>query len=69
MLGVVSNFDDRLERTLLAHRLRHYFDFIVTSVSARSEKPEAAIFHTALHIAKVGHVAISICLLAKNNWS
>ncbi|KAI0209874.1 Haloacid dehalogenase-like hydrolase domain-containing protein 3 [Lamellibrachia satsuma] len=60
-LGVVSNFDDRLEDTLLTHRLLHYFDFVVTTVSARSEKPDPAIFHAALDIAKIdpgdaGHV-------------
>ena len=54
-LGIVSNFDERLERTLLTHRLLHYFDFVVTTVSARSEKPDPAIFHTALDMAKVTH--------------
>jgi len=50
----VSNFDDRLERTLLSHSLLHFFDFVVTTVNSRSEKPDPAIFHAALTLAKVG---------------
>lgn len=70
-LGVVSNFDDRLERTLLSHSLLHYFDFVVTTVNTRSEKPDPAIFHAALALAQVdpgdaGHVGDN---LVEDYWA
>lgn len=49
-LGVVSNFDERLEKTLVVHDLAKYFDFLVTSVSVNVEKPDPAIFQHALKL-------------------
>lgn len=49
-LGVVSNFDERLEKTLVIHDLAKYFDFLVTSVSVNVEKPDPAIFRHALKL-------------------
>lgn len=64
-LGVVSNFDERLEKTLSAYKLDQYFDFVVTAVSAGTEKPDPAIFKHALSMsgmspAVAGHVGDDI---------
>ncbi|ELU07402.1 hypothetical protein CAPTEDRAFT_223262 [Capitella teleta] len=50
-LGVISNFDERLEKTLKTHNLKKYFDFIVSSVTSNVEKPDPRIFAHALQIA------------------
>ena len=47
-LGVVSNFDERLERILAQLSLRHYFQFVLTSVEAKCSKPDSNIFKQAL---------------------
>jgi len=52
-LGVVSNFDERLEKTLVVHDLAKYFDFLVTSVSVNVEKPDPAIFQHALRLSGI----------------
>lgn len=49
-LGVVSNFDERLAKTLAMHGLDGYFDFLVTSVAAGAEKPDPAIYRYALSL-------------------
>ena len=64
-IGVISNFDNRLSATLRKHDLLKYFDFVVTCVTAKYEKPDARIFKYALDIAKVdaedtGHVGDDI---------
>lgn len=48
-LGIVSNFDSTLSRTLQAHGLDKYFEFSVTSEETGKSKPDPAIFHKALH--------------------
>jgi REG-2-like HAD superfamily hydrolase len=60
-LGVISNFDERLEKTLKTHNLKKYFDFFVSAVAVNAEKPDPRIFHHALAIAGVrpeeaGHI-------------
>jgi REG-2-like HAD superfamily hydrolase len=60
-LGVVSNFDERLEKTLAVYKLDHYFDFLITSVNTKLEKPNPSIFQHALSISgmtadETGHV-------------
>ena len=60
-LGVISNFDERLEKTLKTHNLKKYFDFFVTAVSVNCEKPDPRIFEQALQIAgcrpdEAGHI-------------
>jgi putative hydrolase of the HAD superfamily len=47
-LGVVSNSDGRVEEALTAAGLRPYFDVVVDSMLAGVEKPDPAIFRTAL---------------------
>ncbi|XP_009634630.1 haloacid dehalogenase-like hydrolase domain-containing protein 3 [Egretta garzetta] len=52
-MGVVSNFDNRLENILTQCSLRHHFDFILTSEDAGFAKPDRRIFEKALHLAGV----------------
>lgn len=47
-LGIVSNYDERLETVLKAMELHHYFRFIITSYCAGFAKPDSRIFHLAL---------------------
>ena len=47
-LGVVSNYDSRLENVLRALELDHYFDVVVYSSAAGAAKPDPAIFEAAL---------------------
>ncbi|XP_074149761.1 haloacid dehalogenase-like hydrolase domain-containing protein 3 [Sminthopsis crassicaudata] len=52
-LGVISNFDRRLEDILAHCGLRKHFDFILTSESAGRAKPDPQIFYQALRLADV----------------
>ncbi|KAJ8876388.1 hypothetical protein PR048_020833 [Dryococelus australis] len=47
-LGVVSNFDSRLENVLESTDLIKYFDFVLGSYAVGHEKPSARIFNSAL---------------------
>jgi FMN phosphatase YigB (HAD superfamily) len=47
-LGIVSNYDGRLETVLKAMELHHYFRFIITSYCAGFVKPYSRIFDLAL---------------------
>ncbi|KAJ8379816.1 hypothetical protein SKAU_G00005940 [Synaphobranchus kaupii] len=47
-LGVVSNFDNRLEGILRSCGLLSHFSFLLTSETAGVAKPDPAIFHQAL---------------------
>jgi putative hydrolase of the HAD superfamily len=49
-LGVVSNSDGRVEEALVAAGLRAYFDVVVDSALVGVEKPDPAIFRTALAV-------------------
>jgi putative hydrolase of the HAD superfamily len=46
--GVLSNYDSRLDGVLDAFALRGLFDVVTYSAEAGWEKPDAAIFHTAV---------------------
>ena len=52
-LAVISNFDERLEDVLQSMDLLKYFDFLVTSVEAKHEKPAPEIFRYTLNKAGV----------------
>ncbi|XP_010189455.1 PREDICTED: haloacid dehalogenase-like hydrolase domain-containing protein 3 [Mesitornis unicolor] len=52
-MGVISNFDNRLENILTQCNLRHHFEFILTSESAGFAKPDRRIFKQALHLSGV----------------
>ncbi len=47
-LGIISNFDSRLEPLLAALGLANYFDSVTFSTAVGEAKPNAAIFHHAL---------------------
>mmetsp|Transcript_24753 Transcript_24753/g.33963 ORF Transcript_24753/g.33963 Transcript_24753/m.33963 type:complete len:426 (-) Transcript_24753:99-1376(-) len=49
-LGVIDNFDDRLDHILTVLGLRQYFDFVLTSRHTRSEKPAPDMFQQARQI-------------------
>lgn len=53
VLGVVSNWDSRLEDTLEAIGLAGRFDFILASAVVGSAKPDQKIFETALKLSGV----------------
>ncbi|KAJ7426829.1 Haloacid dehalogenase-like hydrolase domain-containing protein 3 [Willisornis vidua] len=52
-MGVVSNFDNRLESILSGCDLRHHFDFVLTSEAAGAAKPDGRIFEEALRLGGV----------------
>ena len=47
-LGIISNFDVRLETIIKAMHLHHYFKFVITSYDSGFEKPDSKIFNLAL---------------------
>ncbi|XP_017690817.1 PREDICTED: haloacid dehalogenase-like hydrolase domain-containing protein 3 [Lepidothrix coronata] len=52
-MGVVSNFDNRLENILSQCNLRHHFEFVLTSEAAGAAKPNRRIFEEALRLGGV----------------
>eukprot|EP01137_Pigoraptor_chileana_P008997 Opistho-2@56608 len=59
VLGVVSNFDERLDAILEGHGLHKYFSFVLASGVFGAGKPDARIYQEALHLAQPlmdGHV-------------
>lgn len=53
ILGVVSNWDSRLEQILCNLELAHYFDFILVSTVVGAAKPDKKIFNEALRQSRV----------------
>lgn len=51
-LGVVSNWDYRLSHALEETGLLHFFDFVLSSAQAKSEKPAREIFERGLEMAR-----------------
>lgn len=49
LLGVISNFDERLTSVLSATDLDSYFNFVLASYVVRVAKPDKRIFDLALH--------------------
>ncbi|XP_050295316.1 rhythmically expressed gene 2 protein [Anthonomus grandis grandis] len=47
-MGVISNFDPRLHAILVNTKLKHYFQFVLTSYETGIEKPDPRIFDLAL---------------------
>ena len=52
-LGIISNFDERLELILEQLDIRSFFDLVLTSRSIGIAKPDPAIFTTALILSGV----------------
>lgn len=56
-VGVISNFDPRLEGVLKDKKIDKYFDFILTSYAANCMKPDSKIFDQALIASKVNNIS------------
>ncbi|XP_071622735.1 haloacid dehalogenase-like hydrolase domain-containing protein 3 [Heliangelus exortis] len=52
-MGVVSNFDNRLENILTQCHLRQHFEFVLTSEAVGFAKPDRRIFERALRLGGV----------------
>lgn len=52
VLGVISNFDRRLESVLEDTQIREYFAFVLTSYDFGIEKPSLLIFDEAVRLVK-----------------
>lgn len=52
ILGVISNFDERLESILKDTQIHQYFTFVLTSYNFGIEKPNLPIFEEALRLVK-----------------
>lgn len=52
-MGVVSNFDNRLEDILAQCDLRRHFEFVLTSEAVGFAKPDRRIFEEALRLGRV----------------
>ncbi|KAF5304146.1 hypothetical protein FQA39_LY01931 [Lamprigera yunnana] len=61
-LGVISNFDPRLDRTLRSTRIRHYFAFILSSYELGIEKPDPRIFAEAIKLSEIKNLQAEQCL-------
>ncbi|GFQ78312.1 haloacid dehalogenase-like hydrolase domain-containing protein 3 [Trichonephila clavata] len=48
VLGVISNFDERLDSVLKSNGLKSYFDFVLASYLVETAKPSKKIFDLAL---------------------
>ena len=53
VLGVISNFDERLESLLEQHQLRSYFQFVLTPRNCGLYKPQKEIFNHAARLANL----------------
>ncbi|GFU93568.1 rhythmically expressed gene 2 protein [Trichonephila clavipes] len=49
VLGVISNFDERLDSVLKSNGLKSYFDFVLASYLVETAKPSKKIFDLALY--------------------
>lgn len=65
-LGIISNFDPRLNTTLVNTRLRHYFSFIVGSYEVGLEKPNSQIFQKAIEFSNIEGLKAEECLHVGN---
>ncbi len=53
ILGIISNFDERLDRILEDQQLRQYFQFILTPRNCGLYKPQKEIFQRAVKLANI----------------
>ncbi|XP_055376910.1 rhythmically expressed gene 2 protein [Condylostylus longicornis] len=61
-LGVISNFDPRLDILLRNMKIDHFFDFIINSYDCRCEKPNPEIFHMAMKTSELQDLKPNECL-------
>lgn len=61
-IGIISNFDPRLSTTLVNTKIRHYFQFVLTSYEVGVEKPDPQIFQEAMKSSKLKNLKPEECL-------
>jgi REG-2-like HAD superfamily hydrolase len=61
-LGVISNFDSRLDILLRNMKLHQYFDFVLSSYQAGFEKPDRDIFLKAMRMSEMKDLKPYECL-------
>lgn len=61
-LGVISNFDSRLDVLMRNMKLNHYFDFIISSCLVGVEKPDVEIFKAAMRMSELKDLKPNECL-------
>jgi HAD superfamily hydrolase (TIGR01549 family) len=61
-IGVISNFDSRLDVLLRNMKLHQYFDFVLCSYHAGFEKPEKEIFQKAMKMSELQNLKPEECL-------
>lgn len=61
-MGIISNFDPRLNQILANFKMKHFFQFVITSYETGMEKPDTKIFAKAMSISKIGNLQPDECL-------
>ncbi|XP_053953655.1 rhythmically expressed gene 2 protein [Anastrepha ludens] len=61
-LGVISNFDPRLDILLRNLKIKHYFDFTINSYDSNCEKPNPEIFNLAMRMSDLTDLKPEECL-------
>jgi REG-2-like HAD superfamily hydrolase len=61
-LGVISNFDSRLDILLRNMKLQQYFDFVLSSYQAGFEKPDREIYLKAMRMSEIKDLKPEECL-------
>ncbi|XP_017491846.1 PREDICTED: rhythmically expressed gene 2 protein-like [Rhagoletis zephyria] len=61
-LGVIANFDPRLDILLRNLKIQHYFDFAINSYDSNVEKPNPEIFHFAMRLSGLKDLKPEECL-------
>lgn len=62
VLGVISNFDPRLDVLLRNMKIHQFFDFIVCSYNVKAEKPSKEIFEIAMKYSEMKNLEPNECL-------
>lgn len=66
-MGVISNFDPRLNTLLTNMKLRRYFSFVLTSYDVGFEKPRPEIFNEAVRVCGINDINSRECLHIGDN--
>lgn len=61
-MGIISNFDPRLNEMLSNVKLKHFFNFVLTSYEFGAEKPDKMIFEGAMSVSKINNLKPDECL-------
>ncbi|XP_037938795.1 rhythmically expressed gene 2 protein [Teleopsis dalmanni] len=62
VLGVIANFDPRLDTVLTNMKIKEYFDFTLNSYDCEVEKPNREIFEMAIERSKLNELKPDECL-------